>query len=221
MSEREDDTNVQIVARGDDGALAERGPVDALLWSQAHRAAAQAAVATALGVRVLLLELREGPPPLGVVHLATPDTNADTCTHPDAPGKPTTPPDFGRVRLLAYTVAGPIAERVAGVGGIPLQGETAYLLSTAVLAQMRQPAGLDAEGDEGEIARLLLNHFGERLDDAAEAAEHLALNVETWVCQHWGAIAHVAANLLRYRQLTGDGVRQLMPPEGSMSGLGI
>lgn len=175
--------------------------VDMRLWVQAHRAAAQAAVATALGVRVLSLELQAGPPPLGVVHLGEPESA------PDDAG----PPDHGRVRLLAYSSAAPIAARVAEVG-VPLQGESAYLLATDVLARLHEPDRIDDESDEGRIARLLADHFGDRVDDAAEAAEHLALNVETWVCQHWGAIAVVAANLLRHRHLSGDGVRQLMPP---------
>ncbi|MGE3271199.1 MAG: hypothetical protein AB7P40_20785, partial [Chloroflexota bacterium] len=104
------------------------------------------------------------------------------------------------------------AERLVGLNGAPLQGEAAYHLATAVLAQMRETDDSDEPTDASAIAHLLLDHFGERVDDAAEAAEHLAMNVEGWVSDHWGAIAVVAANLLRYRHLTGDGVRQLMPP---------
>lgn len=194
------DASTQIDTMGDDGTALDLQAVDALLWVQAHRAAAQAAVATVLGARVISLELRDGPPPLGVAHLGEPATDH------------TGPPDHGRVRLLAYRIAGPIAERVAGAGGVALQGEPACFMATTVLAEMREPDSIDETTDTGSVARLLLDHFGDRVDDAAEAAEHLAMNVEGWVCEHWGAIAVVAANLLRHRQLTGDGVRQLMPP---------
>lgn len=217
----------QAAETGDSGAMVERPSADGQLWVQAHRAAAQAAVATALGVRVLHLELRDGPPPLGVVTLTKPGSD-------DFAPANTSPPDYGRVRLLAYTVVGPLAERVAEAGGVPLQGEPAYQLATSVLAQMRKPDDSNAatgqmtpddrqtdqtQTDQAEIARLLLEHFGERMDDAAEAAEHLAMNVEAWVCQHWGSIALVAVHLLRHRQITGDGIRQLMPPTSAPPGL--
>lgn len=194
------DASTQIDMTSDDDAVVDVQSVDVLLWVQAHRAAAQAAVATVLGARVMRLELRDGPPPLGVVHLGEPETDLAS------------PPDHGRVRWLAYRIAGPIAERVAGADGVAVQGEPAYFMATTVLAQMRDPESIDEATDTGSVARLLLDHFGDRVDDAAEAAEHLAMNVEGWVCEHWGAIAVVAANLLRHRQLTGDGVRQLMPP---------
>jgi len=193
------DMGGQIAAAGSGEAEQGVQPLDARLWVQAHRAAAQAAVATALGARVVSLELQDEPP-AGVVRLAEPNADHDG------------PPGHSRVRMLAYQVAGPIAERVAGVGGVSLQGEPAYFLATTVLDQMRAPAEIDEETDTGAVARLLLDHFGDRVDDAAEAAEHLALNVEAWVSEHWGAIAVVALHLLRYRSLTGDGVRRLMPP---------
>jgi hypothetical protein len=196
MTERDADSG----AMGDEAAIAEVSSADMQRWVQAHRTAAQAAVATVLGVRVLSLELHDGPPPLGVVHLGEPES--------DEAG----PLDHGRVRMLTYRITAPIAERMAGDGGVTLQGEPAYYLATTVLAQMREPDSIDEANDIGSVARLLLDHFGDRVDDAAEAAEHLAMNVEAWVSEHWGAIAVVAANLLRYRHLTGDGVRQLMPP---------
>ncbi len=185
--------------------MGDRGSVelrtrDSLFWIQAHRAAAQAVVGTVLGARVLSLELQDGPPPVGVLTLGEPDPdNADAADH-------------GLVRLLAYRVAGPIAERVAECGGTPLQGEPAYRVATAVMALLHEPDAIDDETDAGQVARLLLDHFGARESDASEAVEHLAINVEQWVCDHWGAIAIVAVDLLRHRRLTGDAVRRLMPP---------
>jgi hypothetical protein len=194
------ETNRENPTPDDGTALTDLPSHEALLWIQAHRAAAQAVVGTALGVRVIGIELQEGPPPVGVVRLGESDA------------APADVPDHGLVRLLTYKVAGHIAERIAEQSGPPLQGEAAYLLATLLLAQMRQPDAIDEETDVGAVARLLLDHFGARETDAAEAAEHLAMNVEGWVCEHWGTIAVVAHNLLRYRYLAGAGVRQLIPP---------
>jgi hypothetical protein len=194
------ETTRKFPAAGNGGAVANLPSQDVLLWIEAHRAAAQAVVGTALGARVLSLELRDGPPPVGVARPSESGTAA------------TGVPDHALVRVLAYRVAGPIAAHIAERRGTPLQGEAAYLLATTLLAQMREPDGIDEQSDLGAVARLLLDHFTDRESDAAEAAEHLAMNVEAWVCEHWGAIAVVAANLLRDRHLTGDGVRQLIPP---------
>jgi hypothetical protein len=187
----------RLVATGDD---LDPGPFEAGLWLQAHRAAAQAVVATALGARVLTVELLDGPPPVGVVHLG--ERSVD-----DASAQ-----DHGLVRLLAYRVAGPVAELVAAGGPTVLHGEPAYRLAETVMSLLRAPDGIGDDTDVGAAARLLLSHFDVRIDDAAEAVEHLALNVERWVCDHWGTIALVAMTLLRHRRLSGDGARQLMPP---------
>jgi hypothetical protein len=190
----------RLVVTGDHGQNMDLRVPDARLWLQAHRAAAQAVVGTALGARVLSVELLDGPPPAGVVHLGEASAgNADAQRD-------------GLVRLLAYRVAGPIAALVAEGGPTVLHGEPAYRLAEAVMSHLRDPGGIDDEVDTGAAARLLLSHFDTRVDDAAEAVEHLALNVERWVCDHWGTIALVAAMLLRHRRLTGDGARELMPP---------
>jgi hypothetical protein len=181
------------------GGLDFRAP-DPRLWIQAHRAAAQAAVATALGARVVLVELLDGPPPAGVVQLGEPGAGT------------TEVQDHGLVRLLAYRVAGPIAELVAEGGPTVLHGEPAFRFTETALAHLRDPESIDDGADTGAAARLLLSHFDTRVDDAAEAVEHLSLNVERWICDHWGTIALVAAALLRHRRLSGDGARQLMPP---------
>jgi len=163
----------------------------------AFHEAAHAVVGTVLGARVLSLELRSGPPSCcaQVTDLSAPSGES---------------PDHGLVRLIAYKLAGPIAQSIAEGSSTSFLGEPGWLAATTVMTHVRQPEGLDDETDEGAAARLVLDHFGSRDDDAAAAVDHLALNVETWVRDHWSTIELVAVNLLRHRRLTGDQFRSLV-----------
>ena len=66
--------------------------------------------------------------------------------------------------------------------------------------------------DLGAATRLLLDHFGDSEDKAAAAVDHLAMSVEGCVWDHWDTIALVAVSLLRYRRLTSDEFRSIVPP---------
>jgi hypothetical protein len=122
------------------------------------------------------------------------------------------PSDHDLVRLIAYRLAGPIAERIADGGTMALQGDPGYRASTLVMQQFREPESLDDATDEGIAARLLLDHFGDGEEAAATAVDHLALIIEGWVWDHWHAITVVALNVLRYGRLTSAEFLSTVPP---------
>jgi hypothetical protein len=156
----------------------------------AYHQAGHAVVGALLGARVESVEIWDGPPPGGRVRAAGLDEQAGP------------PSDHDLVRLIAYRMAGPIAERIAEGGSMALQGDPGYRASTLIMQQFRQPETVDDATDEGLAARLLLDHFGEREEEAATAVDHLARIIEGWVWDHWHAIDVVAGSLLRYGQRT-------------------
>jgi hypothetical protein len=164
--------------------------VEALRKAAAYHQAGHAVVGALLGARVESVEVWDGPPPGGRVRTEGLDEMADA------------PADHDLVRLIAYRMAGPIAERIAEGAGLALQGDPGYRASTLIMQQFRQPETIDDATDEGMAARMLLDHFQEREEEAATAVDHLALIIEGWVWDHWHAIDVVAVSVLRYGRLT-------------------
>lgn len=174
---------------------------ESLLGVAAFHQAGHAVVGALLGARVLSVELRAGPPPDGHVRVEGMDQPS---------GQPS---QHALVRLIAYRLAGPIAERIAEGGGTALQGDPGYRASVRVMSQFRQPETVDEATDEGAAARLLLDHFGGGgEEEAATAVDHLALIIEGWVWDHWSEIMLVAASLLRYGHLTAAEFLAVVPP---------
>jgi hypothetical protein len=174
--------------------------VEALRTSAAYHQAGHAVVGALLGAHVQSVELWDGPPPGGRVRVEGLDERVEA------------PSDHDLVRLIAYRLAGPIAERIAEGGAMALQGDPGYRATTLVMQQFRAPDTIDDETDEGMAARLLLDHFGDGEEAAATAVDHLALIIEGWVWDHWHAITVVAVNLLRYGHLTSAEFLSTVPP---------
>ena len=183
----------------DDAGAAIRS-VASLLVLAAHHQAGHAVIAALLGARVLGARLWDGPPPGGEVQIAGLEHDAGV------------PADHRVVRMLAYYLAGPIAETIAEGGGLSIQGEPGYRAAMAIMDGFRSPASIDDQTDHGAAARLLLDHFGENEAEAAAAADHLSMGVEGWISDQWPAIARVAVRLLRHRHLTADDFRAVVPP---------
>jgi len=174
--------------------------VESLLRLAAYHQAGHAAMATMLGVQVLSAELSEGPPPSGQVRVRGLEEDDEQAS------------DRGLVRLLAYRLAGPIAEAIAEAGSRSLQGDPGSRAATTIMGGFRAPDTIDRATDHGAAAGLLREHFGDGEEQAATAVEHLTINVEGWVRDNWHAIALVASSLLRHRRLTLDEFRSILPP---------
>lgn len=175
------------------------------LWARAHHEAAHAVVAILLGAQVSQIEVWPGPPVGG----RTQTTGLD---EPD-PGAA----DYGLVRRLAYLIAGPIAERIAGGGSAAILNEPASVAAQALLEGVRDQSTIDPATDLGTAAILIHDHFG--LDDeagATAAVDHLPLSVESVVRGQWDAVQVVAVNLLRRGRLTAEQLGSLwsavLPP---------
>src|SRR5947207_2229476 len=80
----------------------------------AYHQAGHAVIGALLGARVLGAELWDGPPPGGEVRIA------------GLEDEDSAPADHRVVRLLAYRLAGPIAEAIAEAGSMALQGDPGY-----------------------------------------------------------------------------------------------
>jgi hypothetical protein len=168
------------------------------LWARAHHEAAHAVVAILLGAQVSQIEIWPGPPAGGRTQM----TGLD---EPD-PG----PAGYGLVRRLAYLIAGPIAERVAGGGSGAILNEPASVAARTLLEGVRDPSTVDADTDLGRAAALIGAYFGPD-DEAgfAAAVDHLPLSVEAVVRGQWDAIQVVAVNLLRRGRLTDEQLHSL------------
>lgn len=173
--------------------------VAALLALAAHHQAGHAVIGALLGARVLSAELWDGPPPGGEVRIAGLEDDDGVSA------------DHRVVRLLAYHLAGPIAEVIAEGGGLALQGDPGSRAAAAIMGGFRDPARIGEASDHGAAARLLLDHFGDNEPEAAAATDHLAMSVEGWVWDQWPAIAMLAARLLRHRHLTADELGTVLP----------
>ena len=188
-----------------DQAAAEGRDVRAQLWGRAHHEAAHAVVAMMLGAQVNEVEVWPGPPAGGRTQLAGLDESESGAA------------DFGRVRRLAFLIAGPIAERIAGGGSATILNEPASVAAQTLLEGVRDPSSVDPATDLGTAAILIHDHFGP--DDeagATTAVDHLPLSIEATVRGQWHAIQTIAMNLLRRGRLTEDQLRSLwsavLPP---------
>src|SRR5436309_15770787 len=94
-----------------DASSTELRSVESLLRLAAYHQAGHAVMGALLGARVLSAELWDGPPPGGEVRTTGLDDDDGV------------PADHRIVRLLAYRLAGPIAETIAEGGGMTLQGD--------------------------------------------------------------------------------------------------
>ena len=177
----------------DERADVESHALQAQLWARAHHEAAHAVVGTLLGGRVVGVELWSGPPVAGRVQMTDLDDPSIGLA------------DHGLVRRIAYLLAGPIAERIAGSALGMIQNEAASMAATALMMGLRDPASIEQNTDLGAVAELILDYFGpDGEEPAAAAADHLPLSVEGLVRDHWSAIQMVVANLLRHGRLTEE-----------------
>lgn len=168
------------------------------LWARAHHEAAHAVVAIMLGARVNEIAVWPGPPAGGRTQL----TGLD---EPESGAA-----DFGRVRRLAYLIAGPISERIAGGGSAAILNEPASVAAQTLLEGVRDPSSVDPATDLGTAAILIHDHFGPDDEAGATAAvDHLPMSVEATVRGQWHAIQTVAMNLLRRGRLTEEQLRSL------------
>ena len=170
----------------------------ARLWARAHHEAAHAVVANLLGAQVPQIEVWPGPPVGG----RTQTTGLDD----PEPGAA----DYGLVRRLAYLIAGPIAERIAGGGSAAILNEPASVAAQTLLEGVRDPSTVDPATDLGTAAILIHDHFGPE-DEAgmATAVDHLPLSVEAVVRGQWDGIQVVAMSLLRRGRLTEEQLHTL------------
>src|SRR6266496_58623 len=182
------------------GSSTELRSIASLLRLAAYHQAGHAVIGALLGARVLSAELWDGPPPGGEVRTAGLDDDDSV------------PSDHRVVRLLAYRLAGPIAEAIAEAGSMALQGDPGSRAATAIMSGFRDRESIDPETDHGAAARLLADHFGDNEAEAAAATDHLAMSVEGWVWDQWNAIAILAARLLRHRHLTADELGFVLSP---------
>jgi hypothetical protein len=177
---------------------AEQSDLRVAQWARAHHEAAHAVVAVLLGAQVSQIEVWPGPPVGG----RTQTTGLD---EPE-PGAA----DYGLVRRLAYLIAGPIAERIAGGGSAAILNEPASVAAQTLLEGVRDPSTVDADTDLGTAAAMIQSYFG--ADDEAgfaAAVDHLPLSVEAVVRGQWDAIQVVAMNLLRRGRLTEEQLHSL------------
>lgn len=175
------------------------------LWARAHHEAAHAVVAIMLGAQVTEIEVWPGPPAGGRTQLSGLD-------EPESGAA-----DFGRVRRLAYLIAGPLAERIAGVSSAAILNEPASVAAQTLLEGVRDPSSIDPATDLGTAAILIHDHFGPDDEAGATAAvDHLPMSVEEIVRGQWHAIQTVAMHLLRRGRLTDEQLRSLwsavLPP---------
>ena len=181
-----------------DRAEVERHDLRVQVWARAHHEAAHAVVAILLGARVSEIEVWPGPPVGGRTRM----TGLD---EPEAGA-----PGYGLVRRLAYLIAGPIAERVAGGESGAILNEPASFAAGVLLEGVRDPSAVDPATDLGTAAILIHDHF-EPDDEAgmATAVDHLPLSVEAVVRGQWHAVQTVAMQLLRRGRLDEEQLRSL------------
>ena len=181
-----------------DRAEAERNDLRAQLWARAHHEAGRAVVAILLGAQVSEIEIWPGPPVGSGTRLrGLEDPESGAAGH-------------GLVRRLAYLLAGPIAERIAGGTSGAILNEPASFVATTLLEGVRDPSSIDPATDLGTAAILIGDHFDPD-DEAglATAVDHLPLSVEAVVRGQWHAIQTVAMNLLRRGRLTEEQLRAI------------